>query len=141
MDHWLNIAHSFQNGISSYIFMTLVALVFADLALGVGRAIAQHKFNSTIGIVGVVNHALMLIIPIMLYPFADVLGYASIGDGFLTFLVVTQAGSVLENWIAAGLPFRPEWRKLFDNKKIEQKERIGSVHTDNPVPDETEKKL
>lgn len=141
MEHWTNIMNSFQNGASSYIFMALVALVFADLALGVGRSISQHKFNSTIALSGVTKHALILIVPLMLYPFADVLGYTSIGDTILSFLVLSQAGSVLENWISLGLPFRPEWRKFFDDKKIEQKERTGSVHTDDPVPDETDKKL
>ncbi|KRN77622.1 hypothetical protein IV67_GL001466 [Weissella minor] len=62
-------------------------------------------------------------------------------DGLIAFLALSEAGSVLENWIAMGLPFKEEWRRFFDEKKLEQKERVGTVHTDEALPNENDKKL
>lgn len=141
MDVFYNMARSFDKGWTSNYYMLLVALVFADLILGFGRAIALKKFNSTIGLAGITKHVMVLIVPMLIYPFVDIIGYGSVADGLIAFLALSEAGSVLENWIAMGLPFKEEWRRFFDEKKLEQKERVGTIHTDEVLPNENDKKL
>lgn len=69
------------------------------------------------------------------------MGYSTVADAAIAFLALSEGGSVLENWIALGMPFRPEWRQFFDEKKLEQKERVGTIHTDVDVPEQHDKKL
>lgn len=141
MDVIHGMAASFDKGWTSHYYMLLTALVFADLFLGFGRAISLKKFNSTICLAGITKHVAVLVVPMLLYPFVDIMGYGSVADGLIAFLALSEGGSVLENWIAMGLPFKEEWRSFFDEKKLEQKERVGTIHTDEQAPDETDKKL
>ncbi|MBM7617313.1 toxin secretion/phage lysis holin [Weissella uvarum] len=112
-------------------YLLLVALVFADLVLGFGRAVVLHKFNSTIGLVGIIKHVMILLIPFMLYPFVAAIGYSGVADGIILFLVMSQGGSVLENWVALGLPFKAEWKNFFDDQKLAQKTQYGSTDESN----------
>lgn len=139
MDVFYNMAHSFDKGLTSLTYLTLVMLVFADLVLGFGRAIVLRKFNSTIGLAGITKHVMLLIIPMMLYPFVDLMGYSTVADAAIAFLAFSEAGSVLENWIALGLPFKPKWRQFFDEKKLEQKERVGTIHIYEELTNENDK--
>lgn len=133
--------NSMDKGLSSVMFQLLIGVVVLDIVLGIARAISLKKVNSTIAVNGLAKHAMIVIIPMFLYPYIDLMGYGYFGDTVIAFLVLSQGQSLLENWIAMGLPFNPEWRQFFDEKKIEQKMRPGSIHTDDPVPDENEKKL
>lgn len=141
MDVFYSMADFFNRGWTSLTYLTLVVLVFANLILWFKRAIALKKFNSTIGLAGITKHVMVLIIPMMLYPFVDWMGYSTVADAAIAFLALSEGGSVLENWIALGMPFRPEWRQFFDEKKLEQKERVGTIHTDVDVPEPHDKKL
>ncbi len=141
MEVFYSMAASFDKGWTSHYYMLLAGLVFADLFLGFSRAISLKKFNSTIGLAGITKHVTVLVVPMLLYPFVDVMGYGSVADGIIAFLALSEGGSVLENWIAMGLPFKEEWRRFFDEKKLEQKERVGTVHTDEELPHENDKIL
>jgi toxin secretion/phage lysis holin len=130
-----------EHGITSYMYILLIALTFSDIALGTARAFVRKKINSSIAKSGILKNALLLIIPAILYPFADMIGYRTMGDAFIGFLALSQGYSVVENWVGLGLPFNENWESFFDDKKMEQKHRIGTVHTDVIVPDEFDKKL
>lgn len=133
--------NSIDKGFGSIMFQLLIGTVVLDFLLGTVRGISLKKINSTISVNGLAKHAMIVIVPMFLYPYIDLMGYGYFGDAIIGFLVLSQGQSLLENWIAIGLPFKPEWRQFFDEKKIEQKERRGTIHTDDPVPDENEKKL
>lgn len=132
---------SMDKGFGSTMFQILIAAVFFDVLLGTARGISLKKINSTISVNGLAKHAMIVIVPMFLYPYVDIMGYGYFGDAVVAYLSFTQCTSLMENWISLGLPFKEEWRQFFDEKKIEQKGRYGSIHTDNPVPDENEKKL
>lgn len=132
---------SLDKGFGSIMFQILIFATFADMFLGAARGFALRKWNSTISIKGIAKHTAIVVVPMFVYPFVDMMGFGYVGDAGITFLAFAQASSVMENWIALGLPFKDSWKKYFDNKKIEQKEREQSIHTDDPVPDENEKKL
>ncbi|MBS0950065.1 phage holin family protein [Weissella minor] len=141
MENILTLIGRFVIDVTSYSYLALFVLTMLDLILGNIRAIVQKKVNSAVGKQGWLINAALLIVPGLLLPFADVMGYGDAANALISFLVISQAYSVVENWTALGLPFNQKWLKIFDDKKIEQKQRVNSVHTDDPVPDETDKKL
>lgn len=139
-----NINHLFSvlgKGIGSYTFMALALLTVSDLILGSVRAFVQKKVNSSIAKAGLLRNAMLIVIPALLYPMAVVMNYGAVAEAFMGFLVLSQIYSVVENWVGLGLPFNDKWQSFFDAKKIEQKKRIGSIHTDLITPDEVEKRL
>ncbi|WP_429971272.1 phage holin family protein [Fructilactobacillus sp. Tb1] len=132
---------SMDKGFGSFMFQALIAVVIADVLLGTVRGWLLKKVNSTISVNGLAKHVMIIVIPMFLYPYVDIMGYGYFGDAVIAYLAYAQLTSLAENWIAMGLPFDPKWKQYFDEKKIEQKMRTGSIHTDNPVPDEKDKKL
>lgn len=130
-----------MNDTTSYMFLLYFAVVVFDCILGSYRAWKLHKVNSTLAKAGMIEHALLIFVPMVFYPFADVLGFTYVADTILTGLIVVEGYSVVENWIACGFPFNQEWLKFFDDKKLEQKMRVGTVHTEEDVPEENDKRL
>ncbi|MHA7612284.1 phage holin family protein [Weissella viridescens] len=127
MEHIFNLLGSFFTWITSYSYIALFTLTIVDILLGTAKAFSQKKINSTIAKEGMTKNLMILVVPALLLPLADLMGYADPALTLLTFLVLAQGYSVLENWIALGLPFKESWRNYFDDEKIKQKENPGTT--------------
>lgn len=125
MENVFNIITTFITRVTSYSFVALVVLTIVDILMGTAKAFLHKKLNSTVAKEGAVKNSMIIVVPALLLPIADLMGYADPANALLSFIVLAQVYSVLENWIALGLPFKESWRSYFDDEKIKQKENPG----------------
>ena len=122
-DFFLNIA-------GSRIFQILVILLIMDMIFGSLRAIKQKKFNSSIGIDGVIRKVGMMLAVVCLSVMDHVMPMNLIGfipkqalqvlpiksvtimEFFALFFCIYECLSVLKNMALSGLPVKPIWSKL-----------------------------
>lgn len=137
----------------SRIFQVLVILLVMDMIFGTLRAAKEKKFNSSVGIDGVIRKvgmmlavvclsAIDIVIPMNLIGFIPkpLLEYlpiksVSVMEFFAIFFCVYECLSVLKNMALCGLPVKPIWTKLrnwlYENtgeigkEVIEEKEKDG----------------
>lgn len=137
----------------SRIFQVLVILLVMDMIFGTLRAAKEKKFNSSVGIDGVIRKvgmmlavvclsAIDIVIPMNLIGFipTPLLEYlpiksVSVMEFFAIFFCVYECLSVLKNMALCGLPVKPIWTKLrnwlYENtgeigkEVIEEKEKNG----------------
>lgn len=116
----------------SKLFQVLVVLVVMDIIFGTLRAIKEKKFNSCVGINGMIRKAGMMISLICLVYLDEIITFNPIGfipEGIRAYLpgdsigvmeffaavyIVYEAVSVLKNMALSGLPVGKIWGKVKD---------------------------
>lgn len=84
------------------------AVILLDILTGLGKAWVTRSLNSTIGRRGVLEHLLVTVLGISLYPYLNLIGFDEIAKGFVIFFVASYGISVIENLAAIGVPI-PKW--------------------------------
>nr|DAY25563.1 MAG TPA: holin [Caudoviricetes sp.] len=84
------------------------AVILLDILTGLGKAWVTKSLNSTIGRGGVLEHLLVMVLGISLYPYLNLIGFDEIAKGFVIFFVASYGISVVENLAEIGVPI-PKW--------------------------------
>lgn len=93
--------------------------VVLDIFTGLLRSWKEHKVNSSVGLWGVIKHALVLLLVITFYPFLLYVKFNGIAYSIVLFFIASYAISVIENLDALGVAF-PKWiKKRFEKIKSE----------------------
>lgn len=110
----------------------LVLFIVLDTALGVGRAIKQHKFNSSVGIDGAIRKVMMLVSAAVLMAadlviriniagfvpeqYLHAIGLEKIGvcELFSLLFIAYEATSILKNMLLCGLPVPAKIREILE---------------------------
>ena len=83
----------------------LVTVIMLDILSGLARAFVQRQLSSSVSWNGMVKKCLILVIVALAWRLDIVIGAGSLlRDATVIFFVVSEALSVLENTVAAGLP-------------------------------------
>ena len=110
-------------------FRVLVLLIILDTILGVGRAIKEHKFNSSVGIDGAIRKVMIIASVIILMAvdmtckfnllfmvpeeYIRVLGIQKLGlcEFFGLLFILYEAVSSMKNMVLCGLPVPARMKK------------------------------
>ena len=95
----------------------LICLMIIDVLTGYAKAIKLKKFDSKIGTNGLIRHALVLMVMILIGTYSRALGHPNISLGTCVFFLTNYGVSVLENWEAIGLPFPPSLKPFFNQMR------------------------
>lgn len=86
------------------IIMTLLILIFVDVATGITKSIVTSTTDSSIGKKGFSKHVTIIILMWLLYPLSVVLNYQWVGDLAAYGYIYVYAVSIIENLGQMGLP-------------------------------------
>lgn len=89
-----------QNGL----IHVLVWLIVIDIATGITKSFKEKETNSTIGLLGVTKHALVMLLAFLVAVYVPLFGFSNIAQFFIVYLIVSYGISILENWGSLGLP-------------------------------------
>lgn len=122
--------HFFTDMTGSRIFQILVILLVMDMIFGSLRAIREKRFNSSVGIDGVIRKVGMMLAVVCLSVMDHVMPMNLIGfipeqalqvlpirsvtimEFFALFFCIYECLSVLKNMALSGLPVKPIWSKI-----------------------------
>lgn len=116
------IKHLFTNAYMHILFW----LIVVDVASGVLKAFKTKKYNSSVGINGLLRHMLVLFALGIAYTYAEILGVEKVFSGIVIFFIANYGISIIENWDELGLPL-PSWLKVYFEKIIKSENEKGAV--------------
>lgn len=102
---------------TNVMFLGLVGLMAIDVVSGYSKALISKKYNSTIDSRGWLKRSNTLLVLIVGYPLLQMANLEWIWTSFLTLSVIANAGSVVENLTALGVPIPEAITKYLDNNK------------------------
>lgn len=102
---------------SNVMFLGLMGLMAIDVVSGYSKALISKKYNSTIDSRGWLKRSNTLIVLVVGYPLLQMANLEWIWTSFLTLSVIANAGSVVENLTALGVPIPEAITKYLDNNK------------------------
>ena len=85
-------------------------IIVLDVLTGLAKAFVTKKLNSTVNRRGLIEHGIVAIMCITVYPYMLYLGFNEFATVFLLFFTVGYCLSLIENLSALGVPF-PTWLK------------------------------
>lgn len=104
---------------SNVMFLGLVGLMAIDVVSGYSKALVSKKYNSTIDSRGWLKRSNTLIVLVVGYPLLRMANLDWVWTSFLTLSVIANAGSVVENLTALGVPIPEAITKYLDNNKTQ----------------------
>ena len=104
---------------TNVMFLGLVGLMAIDVVSGYSKALISKKYNSTIDSRGWLKRSNTLIVLVVGYPLLRMANLDWVWTSFLTLSVIANAGSVVENLTALGVPIPEAITKYLDNNKIQ----------------------
>lgn len=104
---------------SNVMFLGLVGLMAIDVVSGYSKALISKKYNSTIDSRGWLKRSNTLIVLVVGYPLLQMANLEWIWTSFLTLSVIANAGSVVENLTALGVPIPEAITKYLDSNKTQ----------------------
>lgn len=128
--HIMYFLHFMSMEDNALIWLLVWAVIF-DIITGFAKSLVTHRTTSSKGTEGLVNHGVLLLVTLTLYPLLDICGFKKAGDTFVTFYVLFYAVSIIENWGQMGLPL-PSWVKPYIYKLSDDYKKKGpDVHENN----------
>lgn len=122
------IKHLFTNAYMHILFW----LIVIDVASGILKAFKKKKYNSTVGINGLLRHMLVLFALGIAYTYSEILGVEKVFSGIVIFFIANYGISIIENWDELGLPL-PSWVKVYFEKIIKNENEKGAVDVRNKI--------
>lgn len=104
---------------SNVMFLGLMGLMAIDVVSGYSKALISKKYNSTIDSRGWLKRSNTLIVLVVGYPLLRMANLDWVWTSFLTLSVIANAGSVVENLTALGVPIPEAITKYLDNNKTQ----------------------
>ena len=120
MTSWIEIGKEMNKILSPEVNL-LLSLVLFDVLTGVVKSAVQKKLSSSIGIAGLLKHTLVMVTMVTISLLAPIYGVAEYATLLISFYCLQYALSILENWVAIGLPVPAFLYKMLDKmgKKFE----------------------
>lgn len=106
---------------NKYLSFLLIIILF-DIFTGIIRAICERVVHSSVGIKGLLKHTLIIFSVIMTTLLSPVFEFEKINGGILIFYMIEYGFSIIENFVAIGLPVP---RFLFQILKDKSKDYKG----------------
>lgn len=94
-------------------------VVFLDVFTGIAKAFVTKKLNSTINRRGLIEHIIVCVMCITVYPYLLYLGFNEIATAFLLFFTLSYCLSLIENLSALGVPFPIGLKKRLEKLRDE----------------------
>lgn len=101
--------------LSNFYMQILFWVIVVDIATGITKAFCLKKFNSSIGINGLLRHLLVLGVTCLVGVYAKALNQIMVWQSISIFFTANYALSIMENWGEIGLPL-PSWIKIYFSK-------------------------
>lgn len=99
-------------------------IIVFDIITGLAKAWVTKTINSTIGRRGLIEHLIVLVLVVTVYPYLIYIGFEEVATAFIIFFIATYGVSLIENLSAIGVPFPKglkrrleKIRDAFDNKE------------------------
>lgn len=102
---------------TNVMFLGLVGLMAIDVVSGYSKALISKKYNSTVDTRGWLKRSNTLLVLVVGYPLLRMANLEWVWTSFLTLSVIANAGSVVENLTALGVPIPETVTKYLDDKK------------------------
>lgn len=105
-------------GASKPVIVYIIIASIVDITMGLIKAGVGKRFNSTVSSAGILKHVAMIVIPVLTSPLFDLIqGGGAYWTTFTYLILITMIFSIVENWIAVGLPFPDSLKKYLDDEK------------------------
>lgn len=121
---------------NAYIHLFFV-LILIDLASGLGKGILTKVGNSTIGLNGLIRHALIILIVIAVAIYFPVFGLEKYATWFIMFFILQYLISIVENLGELGVPL-PEYVKDALSKLNEKANKGENITVDKMIVNKQE---
>lgn len=99
-------------------------IIVFDIITGLAKAWVAKTVNSTIGRRGLIEHLIVLVLVVTVYPYLIFIGFEEVATAFIIFFIAAYGVSLIENLSAIGVPFPKglkrrleKIRDAFDNKE------------------------
>lgn len=80
-------------------------IIVFDIITGLAKAWVTKTINSTIGRRGLIEHLIVLVLVVTVYPYLIFIGFEEVATAFIIFFIATYGVSLIENLSAIGVPF------------------------------------
>lgn len=80
-------------------------IIIFDIITGLAKAWVTKTINSTIGRRGLIEHLIVLVLIVTVYPYLIYIGFEEVATAFIVFFIATYGVSLIENLSAIGVPF------------------------------------
>lgn len=94
-------------------------IIVLDVITGLAKAFVTKKLNSTVNRKGLIEHGIVAIMCITVYPYMLYLGFNEFATAFLLFFTVGYCLSLIENLSALGVPFPTGIKKRLEKLRDE----------------------
>ena len=94
-------------------------VVLLDILTGVAKAFVTKSLNSTINRRGLIEHIVVCVMCITVYPYLLYLGFNEIATAFLLFFILSYCLSLIENLSSLGVPFPTGIKKRLEKLRDE----------------------
>lgn len=92
-------------------------VIVLDILTGMIKAWVNKTLNSTIGRRGLVEHLIVLVLGVTVYPYLNFIGFEEVATAFIFFFIATYGLSLIENLSAIGVPFPKGIKKRLEKIK------------------------
>ncbi|MBF0775951.1 phage holin family protein [Streptococcus sp. 19428wD3_AN2] len=105
-------------------------LMLLDIVTGYIKAFKMKRFDSKTGTLGLLRHALVFVVILIVAMYARALGVRTIGIAWCMFFIFNYLGSVIENWEAIGIGF-PDFLRPYINQMKKENTKIVQTLIDS----------
>ncbi len=97
----------------------LIWAIIIDIATGYAKAFKHKKYNSTLGINGLIRHILVIFIMTIIGVYARALNQVTVSIGICCFFIANYGVSIFENLDELGIRLPKRVRQFFEKMKKE----------------------
>lgn len=97
-----------------HIFAGVIVL---DILTGMIKAWVNKTLNSTIGRRGLIEHLIVLVLGVTVYPYLNFIDFEEVAATFIFFFIATYGLSLIENLSEIGVPFPKGLKKRLEKIK------------------------
>ena len=123
MTSWMKMVEEMSKVLSPEVKL-LLSLVLFDVLTGIVKSAVKKKLSSTIGIAGLLKHTLVMVTMATISLFAPIYGVSEYATLLISFYCLQYALSIIENWVAIGLPIPAFLYQMLDkvSKKFDDRQ-------------------
>ena len=99
------------------IVRAILLAVILDFITGISKAITEHRLNSTTSSKGLIKQFLYATVPACSMFIFDSFNAHEYWKMFMLICLMSVVLSIIENWVALGLPFPEQISKYIDSEK------------------------
>lgn len=105
----------------------LIWLICFDVVSGYIKAFKLKRFDSKTSTNGLLRHALVCAVVIVIAIYARALGHQEVGVTTCLFFIFSYAVSLAENWEALGLPFPESLKPYLKTMRQQQEIKLKKI--------------